>query len=374
MKRAPSIKAMERRKRPRSAAKTSTKATKPTQAHAHQTRSKIKLVDQQEAIGLPTSSRSAGPQIAVENEEHCQSCSKTLIAEDRALFVEEEVGRIFCSENCITTFFSPEIERLEKEYHRRVHSNDLTPSERESYSHLRWITLQEPDEIWREKTLSGDFRYTLISEFQPGAKGIWCICISLFLKGEPSFLYLAFTTRNASMVNAYRRGERVEWAKPKGESDSEVSDGLDTAAGTDSAEIVESPLSDRLADEWTEDETFLAQVNQERRDDDIGVEEFASYEKCLEETLETPDEVWSCQLGKSSVKLYHFMRHYKADLDAEEGTGYWYLIVARETDDDEQIEILDAFPTRDAMLVDRYRRGEQEVGYTTPGPTARVVH
>jgi hypothetical protein len=50
------------------------------------------------------------------------------------------------------------------------------------------------------------------------------------------------------------------------------------------------------------------------------------------------------------------------------------LIIARETEDEEQIEILDAFPTRDAALVDRYRRGEQEVGHTQPGPVSRVVH
>lgn len=358
MKRAPSKKGIDRRKRPRSALK---------RAKAPVVRKMAALAS--EAIaGAPA--QSAGPQLAVEATETCQNCGKTLVSDDRALFVEEEVGRIFCCEGCITGFFTPEIERLEKEYHRRLSQNDLTKEERESYSHLRWITLQEPDEIWREKTLTGDHRFTLISEFQPGTKRIWCICICLFLKGEPSFLYLAFTTRNASMANAYRRGERMEWAARKGEQQAPAVE----AAEGDVEAAQEDLRSDRLADEWTDDETFLAQVNQERREDDIAPEEFTGYQHCLEETLETPDEVWSWTMGGSSVKLYHFIRHYRPDPDDEEGQGYWYLIIARETEDEEQIEILDAFPTQDGILVDRYRRGEQEVGHTAPGPATRVVH
>jgi hypothetical protein len=381
MKRAPAKKVMERRKRPRSAGKTAKSANTRTPQ-------KLKLVKQVAAAATVGDSSAmadeshSGAVLASDSEEYCQNCAKVLVTDDRALFVEEEMGRIFCSEACITGFFTPEIERLEKEYFRRLSQNDLTKEERESYSHLRWITLQEPDEIWREKTLSGDHRYTLISEFQPGNKKVWCVCICLFLKGEPSFLYLAFTTRNAAMVNAYRRGERVEWAKTgkgkgkgaQAETDDEEVEAPEARKVSRGNEEPQENLSDRLADEWTDDETFLAQVNEERREDDIPVEEFAGYEKCLEETLETPDEVWSCQPGNSAVKLYHFIRHYQPNPDDEEGLGHWYLIIARETEDEEQIEILDAFPTRDSMLVDRYRRGDQEVGHTAPGPATRVVH
>lgn len=368
MKRAPSKKGVERRKRPRSTQKRAGSVHAPTKRSAA-SKGEERV---QEAPGA--AAQSAGAQIAVEAGENCQNCGKVLMNEDRALFVEEEVGRVFCSENCITGFFTPEIERLEKEYHRRVSQNDLTKEERESYAHLRWITLQEPDEIWREKTLSGDQRYTLISEFQPGTKRIWCICICLFLKNEPSFLYLAFTTRNAAMVNAYRRGERVEWVKSEKTAREAAQEAghVDDPEGVEAVSPQENILSDRLADDWTDDETFLAQMNQERREDDIPAEEFTEYEKCLEETLETPDEVWSCVPGNSEVKLYHFIRHYGTE--DESSPGYWYVIVARETEDEEQIEILDAFPTIDVNLVDRYRRGEQEVGHTSPGPSSRVVH
>ena len=271
--------------------------------------------------------------------------------------MEEEIGRIFCSEACIASFFTPEIERLEKDYFKRLSPGDLNGDEREALAHLRWITLQEPDEVWREKTLSGDYRYTLISEFQPGAKKVWSICICLFLRGEPSFLYLAFTTKNASMTGLYRKGERVEWVKPDPQNEERE---RDESAG------------DRLADSWTEDETFMAQVNQERKDNDIPAGEFAEYQDCLEESLENPDEVWSMQAGgEDSVRMFHFIHHY-----SEEKPSFYYVIIARETEDEEQIEILDAFPTRDAALVDRYRRGEQEVGQQLDATSSasRVIH
>jgi hypothetical protein len=293
------------------------------------------------------------------------NCSKELEGRERALFVEEEVGRIFCSETCIADYFTPDIERLEREYNRRLSPSDLMGEERESLAHLRWITLQEPDEVWREKTLTGDYRFTLISEFQPGDRKIWCICICLFLRGEPSFLFLAFPTRNAAMVSAYRRGERVEWVRPAQESRSPQRSQEDERTQGNQKEMM-----DGLASDWTEDETLRAQLIQERRSDDISPEDFALYQSCLEETLESPDEVWSLQLaGPDTLKLYHFIRHYQ-----NESPSVWYIIVAKETEEEEQIEILDAFPTRDANLADRYRRGQQEVGTQDTRSLGKVVH
>lgn len=318
---------------------------------------------------VPTKTRSEKPAV---NPDACYHCAKGLSGDnERALFVEEEVGRIFCSESCIAAFFTPEIERLEKEFFRRLTPSDLAGEEREGLAHLRWITLQEPDEVWREKTLSGDYRYTLISEFKPGSKKIWSICICLFLRGEPSFLYLAFPTKNSAMANQYRRGEQVEWIRPAAQSQTSIEGGsVDvTDAEAEDGQNGEEKL-DRLADAWTEDETVLAQLNKGRSKDDIPPSDYGLYQACLEETLEAPDEVWSHESqGNDPTKLYHFIKHYP-----DEKPGIWFVIVARETDDEEQIEIIDAFPSRDPQLVEHYRRGEQEVGQLETKSAPRVVH
>jgi hypothetical protein len=306
-------------------------------------------------------------------EDACLHCSKRLEGGNRALFVEEEVGRVFCSEDCIAAYFAPEIARLEKEFFRRLSSEDLTGEEREQLAHLRWITLQEPDEVWREKTLSGDNRYALISEFQPGQDRIWCVCLCLFLRGEPSFLFLSFVTRDHDLVAHYRRGERMQWVRSEksGEGTKEIREAPAGAPGEEGGNP-DLLKVDRLAEPWTEDETFLARLTSERSPEDVPPEEWGLYQSCLEETLQQPDEVWTIRPGgQDSPALYHFIRHYP-----DESPAVWYVIIARETaDDDEQIEILDAFPTKDRALVDRYRTGEQEVGEVEHKPSAaRVVH
>ena len=43
-------------------------------------------------------------------------------------------------------------------------------------------------------------------------------------------------------------------------------------------------------------------------------------------------------------------------------------------EDQEQIEILDAFPTRDSLLVENYRTGIQEVGAMDLHAASRMVH
>jgi len=157
------------------------------------------------------------------------------------------------------------------------------------------------------------------------------------------------------LANSYRRGERVQ------------------LVAADVAAEAANP-SDGLAESWTEDETIRAELTQKRSPDDIPASEFGMYLDCAEETLEDPDEVWSLVFkDKDGRRLYHFIRSYSAK---EYGKQIWYIIVARETDDDEQIEILDTFPTRDARLVDRYRKGHQEVGAreTRVVASSRVVH
>jgi hypothetical protein len=74
--------------------------------------------------------------------------------------------------------------------------------------------------------------------------------------------------------------------------------------------------------------------------------------------------------SKAGLKVYHFIRHYP-----DEKPGVWFVIIAREIEDEEQIEIIDAFPTRDRAMADHYRQGEQELGtLETAKAPVRVVH
>lgn len=290
-------------------------------------------------------------------QDKCAFCETDLKNEKNVLFVEEDVGRVFCSEPCIVSYFSHDIERMEQEYLSSVQPWDFTAEERERLSELRWDTLANPQEIWCEKSISGDNRYTLISEYLEGTDTYWVVCLSLFLRGEPSFLYLAFPTRDRNMIDKYRRGEQVQWVKEGEKKEISISE--------------KAEIADRLAEPWTADETLRAQLIKERRLDDIPEEDYGRYQACVEETLQGPDEIWNLQTDeKSSARLFHFIKNY-----SDTAPPYWFIIVAREAGSGDEIEVVDAFPTKDPELVGKYRQGiqELEIGQSAP-VVSKLVH
>ena len=280
---------------------------------------------------------------------HCSECDKTIAAKDQALFVEEDVGRYFCSEPCIVRHFTPDIEKLEREYGKHVSATDLSSEERERYAHLRWMTLESPEEVWMEKMPKGDHRYTLISEFKPDQKTVWAVACCLMLRGEPSFLYLAFVTSDRYLVDFFRRGDQMKIVK-------DPANAFESEEKEPKIEQLKERIvgSDRLAEAWTEADSVRASIIKGRKDNDIPVEDFGFYQKCLEETLQNPNELWS-YLPKSAKRIYHFIKHYDHD------KNFWYVVIAKDTTDETQIEIVDVFPTRDASLVALCRHGNKEV-------------
>ncbi len=273
----------------------------------------------------------------------CLFCKSPLPNESMGLFVEEENGRVFCSEDCITGYFTPEIENLEKEYFLHLTKDDISPAEADKHSHLRWETLKYPKEVWREKNSGGDYRYTFIAQFElESQKMIWFICMTLCLRGEPSFLFLAFPTRNPAMLEVYRRGEKLDWIinPPSAESNSHKNEEIQT---------------DRLADDWTVGETWRADLAKSRKPDDIPKEEFDQYVQYLEDTISNHEEVWSLELNQNAVKnevtkFFNFIKFFP-----NHDPPFWYIVITRELDEGEQLEILDAFPTKDPDLVAKYR-------------------
>jgi hypothetical protein len=301
-------------------------------------------------------------------QDACFACEKDLGESEKALFVEEDVGRVFCSEDCIVEHFSPDIERLEAEYQERVSADDFTVEQREHLLGLRWAVLENADEVWREKTVTGDYRYSLMTRFRLNDKPFWVIAMTLFLRGEPSFLYLAIVTRDERLAEYYQRGERVDQKGKKltaKEKDALVQAQMEYGKDQD-----EANQSDGLAEPWTQDETLRASAGSGRRKDDIQAKDFEKYQEHLEPTLQNPDEVWTVE-GTDEKKrgLFHFIKRFQSATPA-----FWFIVVAREADEEDQLEILDAFPTKDSAMVDQFRTGTQEMGEDEGQSVTRVLH
>jgi hypothetical protein len=166
------------------------------------------------------------------------------------------------------------------------------------------------------------------------------------LRGEPSFLYLAFVTGDRNLVDVFRRGDQMKVIRENSLSESSSDPAAVQPEST-------PPISDRLAESWTESDSIRALLVKGRKENDIPPEDFGFYQKCLEETLQNPNELWS-YLPKSAKRIYHFIKHYEHD------TPFWYVVIAKDTTDETQIEIIDVFPTRDHELIELCRHGRKE--------------
>jgi hypothetical protein len=303
-----------------------------------------------------------------QSQEACCFCEKDLKRTSSLLFVEEEVGRVFCSEACIVSQFSPEIEKLEKEYFSVLQKGELSSDKRSKLAPLRWKTLESAEEVWSQKTLQGDMRYYLISSYEVDRKKVWSICITLMLRGEPSFLYLSLITQLPELVEYYRKGEKVELgklihlSKPFKEA---TQDEVEEFRRLDKKEafLEESSLGMKVEGRAVKENNARVEIT---------VDEYQDFEECIEDTLESPDEVWNVDAKKDAAEphLYHFIKQF-----VEEDDTFWYVIVTRELAQEDQLEILDAFPTRNEELIEQYRKGVQEtMSYETVTTEDRVLH
>ncbi|HTL13463.1 MAG TPA: hypothetical protein VL588_13300, partial [Bdellovibrionota bacterium] len=152
--------------------------------------------------------------------------------------------------------------------------------------------------------------------------------------------------------------------QPEKQSTPKSNNGDPAAMKSDSEEAGQEaePVLDCLADPWTVDETIRAELVARRKASDIPRKVFAKYEGCIAPTLEKPDQVWSLEISSEGRRMFHFIKHFGAQTsEAPSKDPFWYVLVARETGEPDQIEILDAFPSTDAEHVTSFRTGVKEM-------------
>lgn len=265
------------------------------------------------------------------------------------LVVEKELGRCFCSEECIREYFQPTVEAMEDELAKLRSPDDFPPAEVDHYLDHQQLTLEDPDEVWMEQTESGDRRYTFISRFTQGEKAFYYVVVCIALDGNPSYVFLRFPTRDENLVDEYRRGTdmRVDVE--------EVPEG--TVQGIEQVTANEDEISRDLPD--------LERLYSElRQPGDIPRDDFPRYETYIEPTLDDPDEIWQL-VDMDGNEYYTFISRHKIDenqAEEENITDEFMLIVVCEPLFDEEshartFEPVFAFPTLDAALVQYFRKG-----------------
>jgi hypothetical protein len=237
----------------------------------------------------------------------CRSCQKALKNLPRVYFVEENPQKIFCSEQCIQTHYAPLMGQMVEEYQKLA---KLSPQRSRSPSkHEVQRLLDLPDEHWMFLLPQGPEIHVWIANQTEARTPTWLLALTLCIKGAPSYLLVSFATTDAVLLEKYKRGEK--------------------------------------------------QMDPIHMIGEIRAHEFEQYDQYFDRTLHQPDEVWSMEEDEGravfqGVMRYHFLRFYPSE---KEDVPFWYYVVAIETEKDDELEVLEARPTRDMRLIEALRIG-----------------
>ncbi|MEW6055971.1 MAG: hypothetical protein AB1540_05090 [Bdellovibrionota bacterium] len=302
--------------------------------------------------------------------EYCANCRKSLAELERILFVEKEIGRCFCTETCIQDYFQPTIDSMEEELAKLRSNSDLRAREPKDLAHYRGLTLGDPDEIWVQELESGEKHFTFISQFRHGeGQRFSCIAVCLAIEGIPSFVFLAFLTKDDDLVDAYRRGVDMRLHEPSSSYDFGSSEQARPAEPTqpslegDTIENIESGERPGLSEHAT---TFANWYSEGRRSSDIPREAFEKFEPFIEPVIDDPDEIWNF-VDDEKNEWCTFIAKFRIDdpdqrlgEDEEEGGGqsnqldsFTMIVVC----DKKTLEVVFSVPTTDPTLVQRFRKG-----------------
>jgi hypothetical protein len=280
--------------------------------------------------------------------EFCQSCRKHMGSDEQIVYVEENSNRFFCSEKCIRDYYDPIAEFYKKAHFIMRDAHDIPESDFAKYESYAPLALNSPDEVWCDANEQGETHYFFHKNFmdEGGAFSyvIMCFCLEL----EPTYMILAFPTRDRKLSDEYRRGKK-----------------LDMSPLNEEVESVQPEARGALEEELLSNQSNAVEEEmlRWRSKDDISVDEFDDYAHLLDESIESPNEVWELQDAQGATLLSMITQH---------DDGVTYIVICRndqKSEAQESWQVLYSFPTKDAKLVERYRRGNLREGHNPSGTT-----
>ncbi len=312
----------------------------------------------------------------------------------KILFVEKEVGRCFCCEDCIQEYFKPTIQYMEEEWKKLhcLYPEDFSDESQASLAHCRYLTLEDPDEVWLHKTEMGEKHLTFISHFQKKEERFSYVVVCLSLDGEPSFIFLSFATLEEEIINAFRKGQDLKIHKesihenliPKTEGPEHEQDENATNWNANPTQYLENTNrgmqeatpyqpedlpENAQATDWGANPTGSATPElflEMRKTIDIPTQDFYLYEGFIEPTVDDPDEIWNFSDNETNQWFIFIATHYL------EAPFSMVVICKNEMSEGVQsFELVYAFPTIDPNFVQHFRKGINSlnktfgVGWTT---------
>lgn len=280
----------------------------------------------------------------------CESCRKSVARLEDLYFVESKGARGFCSERCIERFYLPLVDYFENAHHNFRQTLNLEQELCQNLatnSEIMSECLGKPEEVWQLSNELDDNYYTFIKPYDDSGTKVFLIAICLVYNGHPSFVLSATATSNHSLLDKLQRGEKIQ--------DLDRFLQMDNGKETLSSEIDEQVISRVEAKK----STLLAWLLEQRRVDDIAIENFASYHEYERLTLDDPDEIYEWQDAEDDIMLTYIKAH------AKEEKSFYYLVVCSLFSENgvNQVAIpVLSFPSNDPNLYNFFKKGEKVSG------------
>jgi hypothetical protein len=273
--------------------------------------------------------------------DFCQSCRRALGPDEKVVYVEEETTRFFCGEKCIRDYYDPMGEYYRAQMMGIRDPHDIAEGDFPEYESYAPLCLSNPDEVWMEPTENGEVvTYFLANFTNEGGKFtyiVMCFCLEL----EPTYILLSFPTRDRKLAEEFRRGEKVEVQESDEPAEPEMSPVMEM---------------DSLARQGRAIEEEMLRY---RQASDIKKDDFEEYSHFLEQTIESPDEVWELQDTGENTLL---------TLISQPEEGISYIVICaydHRNEGQESWKVVFSFPTNDPAMVQHYRRGQLREGLDT---------
>ena len=254
------------------------------------------------------------------------------------IVIDELKGWTFKNEDQLYEHFRAEIDFFEKDFFTHRSSEDISEKDFAQYERHLSLTLDDPDEIWKDTETLGDktvFIYLREVELTED-DFVYHMAICYHTGNVPSFVYLHFPTNDPDLVERYCQGEIIY-----------------------DRSLQDIPLGAMEGDALSEsDELALGLYSamlMVRSDKDIPEQEFPEFYDFREVAVEDADEIWRTSDSMGNVLVY-FIRDFPDETDAE--SELFYIVVTLEDQTSNSHALLFSFPTRDKNLLDRYRHGE----------------
>lgn len=291
---------------------------------------------------------------------HCSQCKKITSKIEELLFVEDGVGRGFCSEPCIEKYFAPVIdyyESFEKDLRKKHGVRDEPCLKYVGHPSFMEMTLTKPKQIWKIENDLKEETYCFIGNFKEREtqfqKNFYLIILCTVFENRPAFIFSVTATKDTELLKAYQVGVQIQepekFVRPIDKEDSgEEGEPIDI-------------LPEGIQGLEQKKGQILAQQLELRIESDIAFDQFNLYEQFFDLTIEEPDEVYKWLDDYGDTLLTYIKAHNQGN------TSFFYYVIMLKVDPrwvvnpeqgkDVLVPVL-SFPSVDGQMSAFYRRGD----------------